>query len=153
MVGYLPPGLSLDRQFAMLKLRHPSGDGYVRKGKLAWTWAIQPTPISRRYTAKMEYVRYDSPKVYVDHQIRTLAGTRKIPHLYDQEKLRLCLYLPGSGEWTSHKLLADTLIPWTSLWLFYFEEWLLSNEWKGGGKHPGENSEFIENSKELENLY
>jgi hypothetical protein len=28
-------------------------------------------------------------------------------------------------------------VPWTALWLFYFEEWLVSNEWKGGGEHPG----------------
>jgi hypothetical protein len=24
------------------------------------------------------------------------------------------------------------------LWLFYFEEWLWSDDWKGGGMHPGD---------------
>ena len=23
-----------------------------------------------------------------------------------------------------------------ALWLFYFEEWLASDDWKGGGMHP-----------------
>jgi hypothetical protein len=27
-------------------------------------------------------------------------------------------------------------VPWTALWLFYFEEWLTSDDWKGGGIHP-----------------
>ncbi len=34
--------------------------------------------------------------------------------------------------------LDQTIVPWTALWLFYFEEWLESNEWKGGGEHPGD---------------
>jgi hypothetical protein len=32
--------------------------------------------------------------------------------------------------------LDHTIVPWTALWLFYFEEWLISNDWKGGGVHP-----------------
>lgn len=32
--------------------------------------------------------------------------------------------------------LDHTVVPWTLLWLFYFEEWLESNDWKGGGVHP-----------------
>jgi hypothetical protein len=37
--------------------------------------------------------------------------------------------------------LDQTVVPWTSLWLFYFEDWLASNEWKGGGEHPPATSE------------
>jgi hypothetical protein len=29
-----------------------------------------------------------------------------------------------------------TIVPWIALWLFYFEEWLASDDWKGGGMHP-----------------
>ena len=32
----------------------------------------------------------------------------------------------------------QTIVPWTTLWLFYFEDWLSSDEWKGGGLHPGD---------------
>lgn len=30
----------------------------------------------------------------------------------------------------------QTIVPWAVLWFFYFEEWLLSDDWKGGGMHP-----------------
>jgi hypothetical protein len=29
-----------------------------------------------------------------------------------------------------------TIVPWCYLWLFYFEDWLATGEWKGGGIHP-----------------
>jgi hypothetical protein len=34
-----------------------------------------------------------------------------------------------------------TIVPWAMLWLFYFEEWLSSSDWKGGGVHPGDKHE------------
>ena len=65
-----------------------------------------------------------------------LAGGRRIPHLYQQKPPRLCLYLPRTYEWQSWMRLDQTIVPWTALWLFYFEEWLASDDWKGGGMHP-----------------
>ena len=32
--------------------------------------------------------------------------------------------------------LDQTIVPWTALWLLYFEEWLFSDEWAGGGVYP-----------------
>jgi hypothetical protein len=32
--------------------------------------------------------------------------------------------------------LDQTIVPWAALWLFFFEEWLATDEWKGGGVHP-----------------
>ncbi|SJM35583.1 conserved hypothetical protein [Mesorhizobium delmotii] len=32
--------------------------------------------------------------------------------------------------------LDQSIVPWTSLWLFYFEDWLTDGEWRGGGEHP-----------------
>lgn len=29
-----------------------------------------------------------------------------------------------------------TIIPWTSEWLFNYEVWLATGEWRGGGMHP-----------------
>lgn len=29
----------------------------------------------------------------------------------------------------------DTYIPWAAEWLGYFEDWLFSNVWLGGGAH------------------
>ena len=30
----------------------------------------------------------------------------------------------------------QTFVPWATTWLYYFEDWLISDEWKGSGKHP-----------------
>jgi len=32
--------------------------------------------------------------------------------------------------------LTQTLIPWTAEWLWYFEDWLTTRDWAGGGMHP-----------------
>ena len=56
--------------------------------------------------------------------------------LYSQKKEKLCLYRPKYREWNPTQHLAKTIVPWLYLWLFYFEEWLVSNDWKGGGEHP-----------------
>jgi hypothetical protein len=50
--------------------------------------------------------------------------------------VRLCLFDPQTAEWSPGAAIADTIVPWTYEWLFYFEEWLVSDEWKGGGRHP-----------------
>jgi hypothetical protein len=87
------------------------------------------------------YKQGDIPQVYlIEPDIRSLAGGRPLPHVYCENPVRLCLYLPGGNEWLSSMKISDTLIPWAILWLWYFEDWLISNEWKGGGKHPVNNN-------------
>lgn len=70
--------------------------------------------------------------------LRDLAPGRALPHVYSQRPVRLCLHFPKYDEWTFDKSIAETLVPWTYLWLFYFENWLATDQWQGGGKHPGE---------------
>jgi hypothetical protein len=33
-------------------------------------------------------------------------------------------------------LIADSVVPWASEWLFFYEIWLPSGEWHGGGEWP-----------------
>ena len=54
------------------------------------------------------------------------------------EQKRLCLYLPGSGQWTGEMVLATTVVPWAALWLYHYEMWHLTGEWLGGGHEPGD---------------
>lgn len=63
---------------------------------------------------------------------REYAG-KKIPHMYPDGSL--CLYYPEYDEWNYSDSWADTLIPWISLWLYYFELWVMTGEWLGGGIH------------------
>src|SRR5579883_431538 len=113
------------------------GGGEVRLGKLTWEFAARPDPLSRIYKMRIVYQQGDVPKVYViDPDLTFLAEGRRLPHVYEQKPTRLCLYLPGGGEWSPSKRISETIVPWTFLWLWYFEEWLASGDWKGGGLHP-----------------
>jgi hypothetical protein len=72
--------------------------------------------------------------------LRALAEGRRLPHVYAQDPARLCLYLPGTGEWRPELRLDETMLPWSVMWFFYFEDWLETDDWKGGGKHPDDES-------------
>lgn len=114
-----------------------SGTGSIGIGRFTWRFGASPTPLSRQYGLRIDYRQCGKPRVVVEPpDLALLAGGRRLPHVYDQCPPRLCLYLPGTGEWTPTKRLDVTVVPWSVLWLFYFEEWLISDEWKGGGVHP-----------------
>jgi len=114
-----------------------NGSGRLTHFGFNFDFKVQPTPLSRQYFIRITMDRANPPKVYVlEPDLYKLAGDRKIPHLYSQKEQRLCLYLPGTGEWDHMKSVALTIVPWVFLWLYFFEDWLFSNEWKGGGEHP-----------------
>jgi len=32
--------------------------------------------------------------------------------------------------------LAETTVPWAARYLYFYEGWLLTGKWSGGGRHP-----------------
>jgi len=117
------------------------GSGQIHRRTLTWSTHVQPTLLARNYTVRISLEDGATPDVFVDNPLLTeLAGDRPIPHVY-LNPLRLCLYLPETTEWTGSKRIDQTIIPWTYLWLLYFEYWLTSDDWKGGGEHPSEAAE------------
>lgn len=115
-----------------------AGNGELHVGRLTWRYKTSPSSLSREYGIRIEFCQAAVPKVFVDApDLPELAHERRLPHVYEQRPPQLCLYLPGTFEWQPWMRIDQTFVPWAALWLFYFEEWLTSNEWKGGGKHPG----------------
>jgi hypothetical protein len=113
------------------------GRGGCRRNVLRWNFNVRPTVLSRMYALALEYRPSGTPQVCVrSPNLLALADYRRLPHVYTQLPTRLCLYLPGAGEWHRGLSIAATIVPWTYLWLHYFEEWLVSDDWKGGGVHP-----------------
>lgn len=104
-------------------------------GHYLWYGDFQPTPTMEVYRVRIGYrldVRPDIKVMYPKLVPRSTGEA--IPHTYP--KNRLCLYKPGTGQWNGEMFLADTIVPWTSLWLFYYETWHYTGEWLGGGEHP-----------------
>jgi hypothetical protein len=132
--------LTAAQQFVNLRGNPISlGCGQLRAGFLSWRYTATPSPLSRDYQVRIDFRQGGRPRIFVEApDLHILAGGRRIPHLYQQKPPRLCLYLPKTYEWQSWMLLDQTVVPWTALWLFYFEEWLTSDEWRGGGTHPSD---------------
>lgn len=133
-----PPPLSVAKQYyALAASSICGGNGTLGRGQLTWKFSARPSPLSREYRLRITYKQGGTPKVFVENpDLTILAEGENIPHVYKQKPTQLCLYLPGTGEWSSDLWIFKTFVPWSVLWLYYFEDWLATGEWKGGGKHP-----------------
>lgn len=91
---------------------------------------LQPTPMSRHYSINIDYNLGVSPEVrVVTPKLQLHPEAEELPHTFPGDKL--CLHLPG--EWSPAMHIAKTTVPWTSEWLFYYEIWLITGNWHGGG--------------------
>ena len=109
----------------------------VREDRITWISTITPTPFSRSYKVKLEYVRGEGVKFFVlDPKLMLAEGKTVLPHVYSSSEQRLCLYDPDLDEWDASCYYVQTIIPWASEWLLHYELWLHSGDWLGGGRHP-----------------
>lgn len=102
---------------------------------------LQPSFFSETYTIKIIYKSNAFVKVYVVDKVLKIAHNRKkLPHVYNSEEQQLCLYSPSKKEWRSTQYIINTIIPWASEWLYYYELWLIDGNWYGGGhnEYPDE---------------
>jgi hypothetical protein len=123
-------------------MRRKCGRGY------RWIGKLQPTPLSVEYEVEIEYAIGCSPKAYVlSPKLHSYSEKIEIPHIYkDGDDPKPCLFLPYNREWHGNRLIAETIIPWLSLWLFFYEIWLSTGEWLGEGVHPEPKNEDTENN-------
>jgi len=89
---------------------------------------MSPTASGFRYQIKVVCSEKFYPKIFVTNM--NFDGNRP-EHLYEDNSL--CLYLPSSNEYRPEDLVFPKLIDWTALWLYYYEIWLITDEWYGGG--------------------
>lgn len=129
--------ISLIVQANKLQSYFPDSKYSVRQNILVWKGYLQPTHLSPKYLIKVVYQREKHPDVYViDPKPLVLAeGKSKLEHVYDTDKQHLCIYYKRAKEWNETKFIADTIIPWTSEWLFHYEIWVSTGIWHGGGIH------------------
>ncbi|MCK4538282.1 MAG: hypothetical protein KAV42_05740 [Candidatus Krumholzibacteria bacterium] len=122
-------------------LRHFFPESKVKLNKnvsMTWIGQLQPSPLSEIYTVKIKYRLSELPCVTVEEPDLISRNGKKIPHLYANKNL--CLFRFENGEWNSQMLIADTIVPWATLWLFYYELWQAAGIWCGSKQeHPDEN--------------
>jgi hypothetical protein len=118
-----------------------SGEGVLRAGAFVWKFDASPSPLSKIYRLRIEMTQEGAPRTFVETpDLALLAHGRDLPHVY-RNPTHLCLYLPGTSEWQPWMRIDQTIVPWSVLWLWYFEDWLASDEWKGGGAHPSDDDQ------------
>lgn len=132
---------NLAQRHAELKaLRWPESTLELWQGRaLRFGFKVAPTPLSRVYRCALNLYPAKYPELFVmDPDPKTLAAGRVLPHIYPHKGAgtKLCLWLPKAHEWSAQMRLDETYLPWAAEWLDYFEEWLVTNEWSGGGEHP-----------------
>lgn len=108
-----------------------------------WEGQLKPSPLSVNYPIKLMYIksrgRY-KPQIFVTEVLKKPEGCDRLEHVYSQTKQELCLYYPTAHEWNDTMKLSETIIPWACEWLYFYEIWLITGEWLGGGVHPSSNS-------------
>lgn len=129
------PRLNLAVQMGHLRKHYPAAECSIKRSCLRWTGTVLPTPLSDSYKLELLYKLDSVPKVRVVSPVLEKVNGERPPHMYSED--RLCLYLPRAMEWTKEMVLATTIVPWASEWCMYYEIWLATGEWRGGGVHPG----------------
>lgn len=126
---------NVNEQMLGIKTKFPRFDVKIVEGVLFAYGSIQPTDRSISYDVKIRYTVKNQPEVFVlKPELRRNDKDENIPHMYLQKKL--CLHRPKYKEFTNSDLISDTIIPWTSLWLYHYEAWHITGDWQGGGEHP-----------------
>lgn len=139
--SYLQKGrapLPLAVQAAGLRHAFPDSDiAFQRHSTLTWVGQLQPDASSDTYMVKISYCLGERPDVTVlSPDLRSRNG-EEVPHVFSGKKV--CLYRARYGEWNPSMPLAGTIVPWASLWLLYYEVWLVTGKWCGSKQeHPGD---------------
>jgi hypothetical protein len=130
-----PKSLTLAQQIYWMKAYYPHFRLATGHGVATWIGSITPSALSETYQVKIVYKLNKTPEVTVlSPQLRNHTNGKPIPHVYPGN--HPCVYLPESGEWHPGKFIAETIVPWISLWLYHYEIWHITGEWLGGGVHP-----------------
>lgn len=125
-----------EQRMWMMKL-HPGFRCWLSKCKgrtvLVCRGQVQPTPINSSYRVRIEYAIPGRPRVWVEEpKLRRRTIEERIPHTFADDCP--CLF---RSDYRSDIPLATTIVPWLYYWLFFYESWLVTGVWQGGGAHPG----------------
>ncbi len=128
----LRPTVNLALQSLHILHRFPSFSYRRERGAAVWRGTLQPRLFSQKYRVAVRYKLSSYPTVKVISP--TLSP--KAPHLWSDRTL--CLYYPKENPWRRDMLIATTIIPWTALWIYYYELWLDTGKWLGPSSHASD---------------
>ena len=128
-------------QVQSLKKKYPDARTSWKRGVVSWTGQICPAPMCDTYTVNIAWRPGRSrPTVRVLKPTLESRPGERLPHVFADDSL--CLHY--HEEWSPKLKFAETIIPWTSEWLFFYEFWLTTGLWHGGGHEPARTAPKVE---------
>lgn len=126
--------LTLGQQLMEMRRIHPAFASSFRRNRLVCEGSVRPWDIGDLYAVRVEYdLNGRRPSVRVlSPALQRRDPNQPIPHMFSDGTL--CLHLPE--EWNANMTIAEKIVPWISIWLYYYEIWLFTGNWKGGGHEP-----------------
>jgi hypothetical protein len=126
--------LTLDLQKYHMQRLWPQFTAATNRGNRAsWTGTLQPTAMSNTYTVEFAYTARWRPEIRVlSPELRVRLGCSRLPHVFREGTL--CVHT--AWEWRGDLIIAQTIVPWTSTWLYFYEKWYQTGYWCGEGTHP-----------------
>ena len=113
---------------------------YTGENEYKVTGCLQPTPRSKIYEFELIHKLGKKTKIKIKKPTLDKVNSWKtLPHVYRGDFL--CLFHPLKNEFLEEDYVAEKIIPWISLWLYHYEQWLITGLWLGGGEHPPKNSD------------
>lgn len=123
--------------------KFPETKCITQDDRMMFELKLQPSPASSFYKILIHYPMYGTIDVWASINDFDDIKDKDIPHIYDKndnkKRLRLCLYY--GDEFKRGMSISETLIPWTIEWLYFYELWLATGKWLGGGIHGAEKSQ------------
>jgi hypothetical protein len=121
--------LNLSVQGLHIQNRFPNFACRIQNGLGIWRGYLQPRLASPNYLIEVQYQLNEIPKVWV----LSPSLHPDAVHLYADKTL--CLYWPKEWDWKGDQIIAETILPWTGSWLYYYELWLDTGKWLGPSSH------------------
>lgn len=156
--------LSIDDQIARMGAVLPDWKVTKEDDRTA-VWVGHLRPNKTNYRIRIFYrvprlldnttVKRVQPRVFIDSPKLIPNADSDLPHVYWPKgdptagDPCLCLFDPDH-EWSICDHLADTTVPWSSTWLYWYEAWRVSNIWFGPARHEGEEGDAGGSSAEAE---
>lgn len=119
-------------QFSKVRKTFENWDCHIYANKiLVIVGEVQPSALSVNYKIRIEYsLNQNRPIVEVlSPNLKIHPKWEELPHIFPGNKL--CLYHNEFNPYADY--IADTNIIWVTWWLYFYEIWLITGVWKGGG--------------------
>jgi hypothetical protein len=130
-----PVQLTPAQQIGRMRSKFPGLAVAFKRGRIVWTGDWWPHPLSNTYLIQVSYTLGRRPRIAILRpQLQLAEGKTCLPHVYLDGQMDICVHRPE--EWTPSSLIADTIMPWISQWLRFYEVWQQTGSWEGEGTHP-----------------